>query len=267
VRAVRGAVAVAVSTALALVVPSSAATRAQFFAGCARPVATPRIAVGTVGCLELPSKALGGTTAFSYFVPPACAPVRGVTCPVIYLLHGFGGSYTSMLGTAKDPSAYVAALSSGPKVDPHSVDDPWNYADPASWVHRPWLDVILVAPDGRTVPGGYGPEPGLDGYWIDWNPDHAKGGAHESYATPAPRFEAQVLDELVPYVERTFPAGHGRAWRALTGESLGGFGAFAIGLRHPDLFASLGSVSGAMNFLFAPGVDPTGATSDRKSVV
>jgi len=166
-----------------------------------------------------------------------------------------------MLGTTKDPSAYVAALSSGPKVNPHSVDDPWDYSDPSAWVRRPALNAVLIAPDGRTVPDGYGPEPGLDGYWLDWNPDHAKGGAHESYNTPAPRFEAELLHELIPYVERVFPVGHGRAWRALTGESLGGFGAYAIGLRHPDLFASLGSVSGAMNFLFAPGIDPTGTTS------
>src|SRR5205823_685858 len=83
---------------------------------------------------ELTSPALGGTTAFSYFVPPACAPASGRRCPVLYLLHGFGGDYTSMLGTAAHPSAWVASVGSGPPVDPHRVADPWNYSDPAHWV-------------------------------------------------------------------------------------------------------------------------------------
>jgi S-formylglutathione hydrolase FrmB len=255
---------VAVAAALAAAgvgVPIATSTAAApFFPGCAAASGHPDFVVDRVGCLQVPSAALGGTTAFSYFIPPACAPAAHPICPVIYLLHGFGGSYTSMLGTSGDPSAYVAALASGPRRDPHNVSDPWNYSDPAGWIKRWSINAILVAPDGRTVPGGYGPEAGLDGYWTDWNPRLAKGGDDPRYDTPAPRFEAQLLDELIPYVEKHLPVGKGRAWRSLTGESLGGYGAYAIGLRHPDLFSSLGTVSGAMNFLFAPGLDPTDAT-------
>src|SRR3954470_11966467 len=251
------AAAAAVSPALAA---SSGSAAADFFPGCAAPSAAPSLTVGRVDCVQLPSPAIGGTTAFSYYVPAACAPGLRHTCPVFYLLHGFGGSYTSMLGTGDDPSAYVKAMSSGPRKDPHSVADPWKYSDPAQWVPKPSFDAILIAPDGRTVPGGYGPSAGLDGYWIDWNPKYAKGGQRPRYNTVAPRFEQQFLNELVPYVERTFPAGHGRDWRALVGESLGGYGSYTLGLRHPDLFASVSSVSGAMNFLFAPGLDPMSPT-------
>src|SRR5436309_2788233 len=74
--------------------------------------------------------------------------------------------------------------------------------------------------------------------------------------TPTPKFEKQFLDELIPYVESAFPVGRGPSWRALVGESLGGYGSYTLGLRHPDTFASVSSVSGAMNFLFAPGIDP-----------
>src|SRR3954451_4488058 len=154
-----------------------------FFPGCAAPSTAPTLTVGRVGCLELPSTAIGGTTAFSYYIPPACAPGLAHRCPVFYELHGFGGNYTSMLGTGDDPSAYVAALAAGPAKDPHSVRDTWNYSDPAHWVKKPSLDAILIAADGRTVPGGYGPGPGLDGYWIDWNPRYAKGGDHPRYNT------------------------------------------------------------------------------------
>jgi S-formylglutathione hydrolase FrmB len=251
--------------AAGVVVPPITATAASptppFFAGCAAPGESPSVAVGKVSCQELASPALGGTTAFSYFVPPACAPASGRRCPVLYLLHGFGGDYTSMLGTADHPSAWVAAVSSGPPIDPHTVADPWNYSDPAHWVPRPALDLILVAPDGRTVPGGYGPAPGVDGFWVDWNPRYAASGGEPRYHTRAPGFATDVVDEILPYVESHLPTRSGREWRALAGTSLGGYGSYQIGLTHPDLWSSLGSVSGALNLLLLPGADPTGVRS------
>src|SRR3954454_22232944 len=200
------AAAAAVSPALAA---SSGSAVADFFPGCAAPSAAPSITVGRVDCLQMLSPAIGGTTALSYYVPAACAPGLRHTCPVFYLLHGFGGSYTSMLGTGDDPSAYVKAMASGPSKNPHTVRDPWNYSDPAKWVPKPAVDAVLIAPDGRSVPGGYGPSAGLDGYWVDWNPRYAKGGDQTRYNTPAPQFEKQFLDELIPYVESRFPVGRG----------------------------------------------------------
>ena len=234
----------------------AASPTAPLFAGCAVPAPALTVVVGRVSCQELTSPALGGTTAFSYFVPPACAPASGRRCPVLYLLHGFGGDYTSMLGTAAHPSAWVASVGSGPPVDPHRVADPWNYSDPAHWVPRPGLDLILVAPDGRTVPGGYGPTPGVDGFWADWNPRYAGSGDEARYHTPAPRFATDVVHEILPYVESHFPTRSGREWRALAGTSLGGYGSYQLGLVHPDLWSSLGSVSGALNLLLLPGPDP-----------
>src|SRR5437870_1827929 len=64
----------------------------------------------------------GVTTPVSYYVPSACTSDN--RCPVLYLLHGFGGDYKGMLGTPADhrpghdardkPSAWVRALDSGP---------------------------------------------------------------------------------------------------------------------------------------------------------
>jgi S-formylglutathione hydrolase FrmB len=240
---------------------SATSSTPPFFAGCAARTETPTVVVGIVSCQELASPALGGTTAFSYFVPPACAPASGRRCPVLYLLHGFGGDYTSMLGTGAHPTAWVAALDSGPPVDPHSVTDPWSYSDPVHWVQRPPLDVILVAPDGRTVPRGYGPAPGVDGFWVDWNPRYGGGGDEPRYRTPAPGFATDVMNEILPYVESHLPTRSGREWRALAGTSLGGYGSYQLGLAHPDLWSSLGSVSGALNLLVLPGADPTAAPS------
>jgi hypothetical protein len=65
-----------------------------------------------------------------------------------------------------------------------------------------------------------------------------------------------LVRELVPFVESHFPTGAGREWRAIGGVSLGGYGAYKDGLQHPDTFTSMLSVSGALNFLFTPYLDP-----------
>ncbi|HVT21378.1 MAG TPA: alpha/beta hydrolase-fold protein [Mycobacteriales bacterium] len=242
---------VALVVALAAIVPLPGVARgaAGPFARCEAPSA-PR-SIGVVACRREPSARLGGTTAFEYYVPPRCATRR---CPTLYLLHGFGGDLTSMLGTPGRPSAWVAALTRRPPVSPYATAQPWKYADQRRWKAASPIDMVLVAPDGRTVPGGFGPGGLLDGFWADWNPRYAKGGADEAYATPPPRFESYVVDELVPFVERHLQVAKGRASRALDGESLGGYGSYAIGLLHPDEWASIGAVSGIMNILLAPGL-------------
>lgn len=236
--------------ALALVVPRGVAQgTADPFARCEAPSA-PRL-IGVVACRREPAPELGGTTAFEYYVPLGCATKL---CPTLYLLHGFGGDLTSMLGTQTDPSAWVAALAHRPAVSPYQTSQPWKYADQRKWKPAPELDVVLVAPDGRTVPGGFGPGPLLDGFWADWNPRYAKGGSDQKYTTPPPRFASYVVDELVPFVERHLGVARGRDYRALDGESLGGYGSYSIGLMHPDEWATIGADSGIMNILLAPGL-------------
>jgi S-formylglutathione hydrolase FrmB len=239
---------------------------AGIFDECAAPTDAVAVVVGAVACQQVDSVAIGGTTAFSYFVPPACAPDQGRDCPVLYLLHGFGGDYRGMLGTAAKPSSWVHALSAQPPVDPRTSAEPWTLSDPSTWVPAPSIDLILVAPHGRTVPGGFGPGPDIDSYWTDWNPRYAAGGDDPKYATPPPRFSTFLVDELLPYVEANLPAAAGREWRAIAGTSLGGFGSYKNGLQHPDVFSSMGSVSGAHNFLFAPGLDAGVAPSSPVGV-
>ena len=235
--------------AATLAVPGAARGAADPFAKCEAPTAARSI--GVVACRREPAAELGGTTAFEYYVPPGCATHR---CPTLYLLHGFGGDLTSMLGSPDDPSAWVAALAHRPAVSPYATSQPWKYADQRHWKPAPPIDMVLVAPDGRTVPGGFGPGALLDGFWVDWNPRYAKGGEDSAYSTPPPRFASYVVDELVPFVERHLGVAKGRDSRALDGESLGGYGSYSIGLLHPDAWASIGAVSGIMNILLAPGL-------------
>ncbi len=84
----------------------------------------------------------------------------------------------------------------------------------------------------------------MDGLWSDWNPRYAKGGDWPQYATPPPRFESFIVEELLPFLESFLPVGASRGWRGTVGHSQGGFGALKIPLQHPDTFAAAGSMSG-----------------------
>ncbi|HUC04542.1 MAG TPA: alpha/beta hydrolase-fold protein, partial [Acidimicrobiales bacterium] len=198
----------------------------------------------------------GISVPFEYYVPPACT--EAARCPVLYLLHGFGGSYTEMLGTPGTRPESLAWIAAETKEPPAGFEsDPWNYSDPDTWVSAPSaLDMILVAPLGQTLPGGYGPSAGLDSYWVNWNPRYAQGGDEPRYDTPAPQFATFVTQELPSFVDTYLPAGEGRQFSAIAGVSLGGYGAYDLALQHPDLYAAMLSVSGAMNFLFAPAPQP-----------
>jgi S-formylglutathione hydrolase FrmB len=228
------------------------------FAECAPPTGAPVLTVGAVDCLRVTSAALGGVSVLSYYIPPACDPALGRRCPVLYYLHGTGGDHESGTGTAEDPSDWIAALTSGPaSPDPRAEAEPWRFSDTSQWVPKPSIDMIIVSPHGRTLEGGHGPVADTDPFWFDWNPRYAAGGDAPRYDTPAPRFDDYVVDEIVPYVDRHFPTGADRAYRALVGYSMGGIGAFGIGLRHPDVFASIGMQSGGtFPFGAADGVAP-----------
>lgn len=56
-------------------------------------------------------------------------------------------------------------------------------------------------------------------------------------------YETVILDELLPTVESDFCLWGGRQGRAIGGISRGGFWAFSIVLRHPDLFNAVGGHS------------------------
>lgn len=99
---------------------------------------------------------------------------------------------------------------------------------PDEWVTRMGIealtagrDVIVVMPDG-----------GRAGYYRDW----ANGGR---------QWERFHIERLVPWVDATFPTVPHRGNRAVAGLSMGGGGAMYYAARHPDVFGSVASFSGA----------------------
>jgi putative tributyrin esterase len=87
------------------------------------------------------------------------------------------------------------------------------------------LPLVVVMPDG-----GRG-----------WYTNAVEGDAHED----------DLVKDVIGLVDRTFPVKAERAGRAIGGLSMGGYGAVKLGLKHPQLFGSVNSHSGALGFLRA----------------
>ena len=86
------------------------------------------------------------------------------------------------------------------------------------------LDIIFVFPDGS---------------WNSWYID--------SEIKKNSKYSTFITDELVKYIDKNYSTHRNREQRALTGFSMGGFGAFYNGLKNQDIFGNIGSISGGLN--------------------
>ena len=60
------------------------------------------------------------------------------------------------------------------------------------------------------------------------------------------RYEDFLLQEFIPGIEKHFRIRPGRANRAVSGASMGGYGALHLAFRHPELFSSVSAHSAAL---------------------
>ncbi|MEA2418423.1 MAG: hypothetical protein QOE60_629, partial [Thermoleophilaceae bacterium] len=97
-------------------------------------------------------------------------------------------------------------------------------------------DLIVVMPAG-----------GRGGFYTNWFNNGAQG---------QPRWEDWHVDQLIPWVDSHYRTLDTRRERAIAGLSMGGFGAFTYASRHPDLFTSALSLSGAVDPTTPPGIGP-----------
>jgi S-formylglutathione hydrolase FrmB len=82
--------------------------------------------------------------------------------------------------------------------------------------------MIIVTPEGR------------DGWYTD------------SATVPTDKYETYILDELIPDVQHRYRTVETRTGRSIAGLSMGGYGALKFGVKHPEMFAFAGSLSGAL---------------------
>lgn len=178
---------------------------------------------GRVETRAIYSRALGVTKAITVYLPPSYA-TSGRSYPVVYYLHGALGNERS----------WVDGL------ELHRVAD--------SLFRGGLPEAILVMPDGDT------------GYWTDWatpegfselcRRDTVRREPAATYCVIHGRYETYVTEDLVPLIDREYRTIADREHRALAGLSMGGYGAFWLALKHPELWGAAVSHSGVVNPLY-----------------
>jgi len=128
--------------------------------------------------------------------------------PVLYLLHGIGGDEFEWLKNGQ-PQVILDNLYAQNKIEP----------------------MIVVMPNGRAM-----------------KDDRAGGNVFDSVRVQAfSTFERDLLDDLIPFIEKTYPVYNDREHRAIAGLSMGGGQSLNFGLGNLDMFAWIGSFSAAPN--------------------
>lgn len=128
--------------------------------------------------------------------------------PVLYLLHGIGGDEKEWFNGGS-PQVILDNLYADQKVEP----------------------MIVVLPNGRAM-----------------KDDRANGNIMapdkvQAFAT----FEKDLIIDLIPFVEKSYPAIKDREHRAIAGLSMGGGQSLNFGLGNLDKFAWVGGFSSAPN--------------------
>ena len=128
--------------------------------------------------------------------------------PVLYLLHGIGGDEKEWLKGGK-PQVILDNLLADGKIAP----------------------MIVVMPNGRAM-----------------KDDRAVGNIFDSLKVQAfANFEKDLLNDLIPFIEKNYPVLTDREHRAIAGLSMGGGQSLNFGLGNLDKFAWVGGFSSAPN--------------------
>jgi len=77
-------------------------------------------------------------------------------------------------------------------------------------------------------------------------PDGENSWYLDSPIKPDMQYESYIIKELIPFIERNFPAKTTRQYRAIMGASMGGHGAITLAAKYPDLFCSVSSFFGIL---------------------
>lgn len=165
------------------------------------------------------SKVTGTVRHALVYTPPGYDEQPQARYPVLYLQHGGGEDETGWVRQGRANFILDNLIAEG-KTKPMIAVMAYGYARRAGY----------VPPDLTGKPFG--------------SPEMMKAMQEMSEA-----FEADVVEALVPYVDRTFRTIADREHRAMAGFSMGGFHTFNVTLRHLDLFTHIGGFSGAMGLL------------------
>jgi putative tributyrin esterase len=83
-------------------------------------------------------------------------------------------------------------------------------------------------------------------YYIIVTPEGGDGWYTNSGSESKDRYESYITEELIPEIDKKFRTLSDRKNRFIAGLSMGGYGSIKFGLKHAEMFALVGSFSGAL---------------------
>ncbi len=174
----------------------------------------PEISHGTIVLDSIPAtdSIVGVRPAFVY-LPPGYNETQD-SFPTVYLLHGYGGTYSfwQYFEDIKDIADYL--ISTG-EIRP----------------------MVIVMPDGMNALGG--------SFYTDSKARPMGFGAPTSVFG---LYETYIVHDVVNYIESNYRVYSNKDKRAIIGISMGGYGAMKLGVKHPDVFGIIGAHSGPIFF-------------------
>jgi len=139
--------------------------------------------------------------------------------PVVYIQHGGGEDHRGWMEQGRTAQILDNLIAKGKAVPMIVVSSNSNVRSSES--HQARLDGRVATNNVRASSGGY-----------SW----------QGMQT----FRSELLENVIPFVEKTFRVKKDRRSRAMCGLSMGGGQSFYIGLRDPDVFANVGVFSTGM---------------------
>jgi S-formylglutathione hydrolase len=142
------------------------------------------------------------------YLPPGYQTDTDQHYPVLYLLHGFGGNHRLWVGDGYLGPMYIKSM----------VDD---------LIESGRIGEMIVAmPDASNAyMGSFYINSTLTGNWEDF-----------------------IATDLVAHMDAEYRTNPTAAGRGIAGHSMGGQGAMTIGLKHPDVFSAVYSMSGNLGW-------------------
>lgn len=178
---------------------------------------------GSVVTDTLWSQSLGAKKAVVVYLPPSYARAQARRYPVAYYLHGIAGSEVNWTRSGHLDAVMDSLVAAGR------------------------LEMIVVMPDGD------------DGWYTTWNSlvtlDSCRKSAPArenaaTYCVPWQHYDDYIARDVVQFADRKYRTLADRRHRAIAGLSMGGYGAMALALEYPGVFAAAASHSGVLAPLY-----------------
>jgi S-formylglutathione hydrolase len=142
--------------------------------------------------------------SITIYLPPSYDASPSKRYPTVYLLHPFGGSNKTWANS-----------------DPLGVNIPIQPALDALMSSGKIREMIVVGPNGKNAYiGSFYTNSAVTGNWEDY-----------------------IYRDVIAYLDSNFRTLARPSSRGIAGHSMGGFGAFSIAMKHPDVFSTLYALS------------------------